>query len=160
MREPRSAESVVVTTSVRLVAPFVVTFGLFIMFHGASSIGGGFQGGVVVASAVVTIAFGFGIDQTARWLDRARLTAAAILGVLAFAVAGLGPVLFGGTFLEFPVYPGPTGALYAVEVVEVGIGVTVAATIVVLFVEIAGGFGAEAGHGGDTGADPAGEEIE
>jgi multicomponent Na+:H+ antiporter subunit B len=138
---------VVVTRAVRLIAPFVFTFGLFIMFHGASSVGGGFQGGVVVASVIVTIAFAFGIDQTGRWLDRTVLAASAFVGVAAFAAVGLGPAIYGGTFLELPAYPGRKGALYAIEIIEVGIGVTVAATIVVLFFEISGGFDRE-GEGG------------
>lgn len=140
MHDDREPESVVITKAVRLVAPFVFVFGLFTMFHGASSVGGGFQGGVVVASVIVTIAFAFGIDQTGAWLNRTILTTSAVIGVVVFALTGLGPVLYGGTFLEFTVYPGKKGALYAIEIVEIGIGVTVAATIVILFFEIAGGF--------------------
>ena len=141
MVEPDIAEeSVVVTKAVRLVSPFVFAFGLFMMFHGTSSVGGGFQGGVVVASVIVTIAFAFGIDQTGAWLDRRGLTAAAVVGVAVFGIVGAGSALFGGTFLEVTAYPGPKGALYAVEAIEVGIGVTVAATIVILFFELAGGF--------------------
>ncbi|WP_435333253.1 MnhB domain-containing protein [Haloarchaeobius sp. TZWWS8] len=143
MRSDQSVESVVITKSVRLVAPFVFTFGLFTMFHGASSVGGGFQGGVVVASVIVTIAFAFGIDQTGKWLDRTILTACSVVGVVTFAAVGVGPTLYGGTVLEFTAYPGKKGALYAIELVELGIGVTVAATIVVLFFEISGGFDEE-----------------
>ncbi|WP_440988324.1 MnhB domain-containing protein [Haloarchaeobius baliensis] len=151
MTDEPTRESVVVTKAVRLVAPFVFTFGLFVTFHGASSVGGGFQGGVVVASVVVTIAFAFGVDQTARWLDRAVLTTCGTLGVVAFAAVGVGPLAFGGTPFELTAYPGAKGPLYAVEVVEVGIGVTVAATVVVLFVEISGGFGGDAAAGPGNG---------
>lgn len=138
-------ESVVVTRSVRLVVPFVFTYGLYTVFHGAKSVGGGFQGGVVVAAAVVTVAFAFGVDQTGRWLDSTLLAACAVGGVAAVVLVGVGPALFGGTFLAVDAYPGPDGALYAIEVLEVGIGATVAATIVVLFFEIAGGFESDGG---------------
>ncbi|MFB6303866.1 MAG: MnhB domain-containing protein [Haloferacaceae archaeon] len=137
-------ESVVVTRTVRLVAPFVFAFGLFTMFHGAASVGGGFQGGVVVASVIVTIAFAFGVDQTRRWLDPSLVAASAVTGVAVFAATGAATVLLGGAFLEFTVVPGSKGPLYAIELIEVGIGVTVAATIVVLFFEIAGGLGGDA----------------
>lgn len=140
MAVAETAESVVVTKAVRLVSPFVFAFGLFTMFHGTDSVGGGFQGGVVVASVIVTIAFAFGLDQTGRWLDRRVLTGGAVLGVVTFAAVGAGPLAFGGTFLELAAYPGAKSTLYAVEVVEVGIGVTVAATIVILFFETAGSF--------------------
>jgi len=138
--DDRAVDSVVVTQTVRLLSPFVFTYGLYTMFHGASSVGGGFQGGVVVASVVVTLAFAFGIDQTGDWLDRGLLTGAAVLGVLSFALVGLGPLAFDGVSFEFTAYPGEKGALYAVEAVEVAIGVTVAATVTILFFELSGGF--------------------
>ncbi|ELZ95810.1 monovalent cation/H+ antiporter subunit B [Haloferax mucosum ATCC BAA-1512] len=41
------------TATVHLLAPFVLTFVLFTLFHGTSSVGGGFQGGVVTAVSAV-----------------------------------------------------------------------------------------------------------
>lgn len=149
MRPGETEESVVITKTVRLVTPFVFAFGLFTMFHGANSVGGGFQGGVVVAAVIVTIAFAFGIDQTGRWLNRAVLTTGAVLGIVVFGLVGVGPFLFGGTFLGLTAYPGAKGTLYAIELIEIGIGVTVATTIVILFFEISGGFV----------ADPAGDRV-
>lgn len=140
MERDDTVESVVITRTLRAITPFIFVFGLYTMFHGASSVGGGFQGGVVVASAIVTIAFAFGVDQTARWLNRAVLTTGAVAGVAAFALVGVVPLALGGTFLELPAYPGPKGALYAIEFVEVAIGVTVASIIVLLFFELSGGF--------------------
>lgn len=143
MSDAEAGESVVITKTIRLISPFVFVYGLYTMFHGAKSVGGGFQGGVIVASVVVTIAFAFGIDQTSRWLNPTPLVSGAVTGVVAFAIVGLATAAFGGSFLELTAYPGKKGALYAVELLEVGIGVTVAATILVLFFEIAGGFGGD-----------------
>lgn len=131
------AASVAITKPVRLIAPFVLTFGLFTLFHGTSSVGGGFQGGVVVASVVVALAFAFGLDQTGNWLDRTAVTALALVGVVWFAAVGLGSVLFGGRFMEWGAYPLAKAPVYAIETVEVGIGVTVAATVVVLLFLVA-----------------------
>lgn len=141
MRTDESSESVVVTKSVRLVVPYVFTFGLFTMFHGAGSVGGGFQGGVIVAAAIITIAFGFGIDQTFDWLHRRLVGALAVGGLLAFGIVGIAPAFVGGTFFEFTAMPGSKGPLYAVELVEVGVAATVAATVVVLFFGTARGEG-------------------
>ncbi|WP_255151425.1 MnhB domain-containing protein [Halorarius halobius] len=130
-------DSVVVTETVRVVAPFVVTFGLFTMFHGTTSVGGGFQGGVLVASAVVTLAFAFGVRETWRALDARLLVGAAGAGVLAFGAVALASLAAGGAFLD--VSGLPVAPVYAVEAVELGIGVTVASVVVVLFFELAGG---------------------
>lgn len=135
----RTGDSPVVTTTVRLLTPFVVTFGLFTMFHGTSSVGGGFQGGVVVAAAVVTVAFAFGLDQTGRWLSAPATTGFAVSGVLVFAVVATGSLAFGRSFLDLSAYPVSKAVVYGIELVELGIGATVATTVVVLFVQLGRG---------------------
>ncbi|PSP93242.1 cation:proton antiporter, partial [Halobacteriales archaeon QS_1_68_44] len=67
-------ESEVIMSTVRVVTPFVLTFGLYVTFHGADSPGGGFQGGALVGTVVLMLAFAFGIDSTRRWLGRKAVT--------------------------------------------------------------------------------------
>ena len=135
-------ESTIIMTTVRLVAPFILTFALFIMFHGADSPGGGFQGGVIAGSVVMMLAFAYGIDSTRQWLDVRVVSALASGGVFAFAGIGLGTMALGGQFLEYAEY----GALfshaikYAIELVELGIGAIVAAVAIGLFFLLASGF--------------------
>ncbi|MGM0591368.1 MAG: MnhB domain-containing protein [Halobacteriota archaeon] len=129
-------DSVVVTKTVRVVTPFVVTLGLFTMFHGTKSVGGGFQGGVIVASAVVTLGFAFGVRETWRALDARLLVGAASAGVLTFGAVALTSLALGGAFLD--VTGLPVAPVYGVEAVELGIGVTVASVVVVLFFQLAG----------------------
>jgi multicomponent Na+:H+ antiporter subunit B len=124
-------------TTVRLLSPFVLTFALFTLFHGTASVGGGFQGGVVAAAVVVTLAFGFGIRDTARWLSGGRLLALAVAGPLVFGVVALAGVAAGGAFLQFDVLPVPKASVYATEAIELGIGATVGAVVVVLFANLA-----------------------
>lgn len=135
------AASPVVTKTVRLLVPFVVTFGLFTMFHGTASVGGGFQGGVVVAAGGIAIAFTFGIHQTRAWLGGPGITAVAASGVFVFATLALGAIAVGGSFLDLSAYPVTKAVVYGVELVELGIGATVAATVLVLFLQL--GRGAE-----------------
>ena len=68
--EPRSryVESPLIMTTVRVITPFVFTFGLFVMFHGADSSGGGFQGGVIVGTVVLMLGIAFGIETTREWV--------------------------------------------------------------------------------------------
>lgn len=129
-------DSPVVLTTARLLAPFVLTFALFTLFHGTSSVGGGFQGGVVAAAAVVTLAFAFGVRDTAAWLSAGRLLALVAAAPLVFAAVALAGVAFGGDFLQFDVLPIPKASVYATEAIELGIGATVGAVLVVLFVNL------------------------
>ena len=141
-------DSPVVTVTVRLLSPFVLTFALFTLFHGTSSVGGGFQGGVVAAATVVTLAFAFGVRATVAWLSPSRLLALAAAGPVVFGVVALAGIATGGAFLQFDTLPIPKASVYATEAVELGIGATVGAVVVVLFVNLAGGVGDRGGEGG------------
>jgi multicomponent Na+:H+ antiporter subunit B len=136
-------ESTIIMTTVRVVSPFVLTFALFIMFHGADSPGGGFQGGVIAGSVVMMLAFAYGIESTRQWVDVRIVAALASGGVLLFAAIGLGTIALGGQFLEYGRYdPFLTHASkYAIELVELGIGGIVAGVAIGLFFLLAAGFG-------------------
>jgi multicomponent Na+:H+ antiporter subunit B len=124
---------VVAATTVRLVAPLAATFGLFTTLHGTSSVGGGFQGGVVVAATIILLGFALGPRFVREAFAVARLSALAVGGVVGFAAVGVGPLAFGGSLLELGVYPIPKPAVYATELIEVAIAATVAAALVGLF---------------------------
>jgi multicomponent Na+:H+ antiporter subunit B len=148
-------ESPVVTTTVRILAPFVLTYGLFTLFHGTASVGGGFQGGVVGGAMVITVAFAFGIRPTAAWLDDRALLALVVAGPIVFGVVAIAGLAAGGAFLQLDVLPVPKPSVYATEAIEIGIGATVAAVIVVLFVRIADGYREPGTDEATAGSDPA-----
>lgn len=139
-RRPYTESSVIMTT-VQLVSPFVLTYGLFIMFHGADSSGGGFQGGAIAAATVIMIAFAFGIEPTREWFKNTAVVVLATGGVGAFLVIGVGPLFLDATFLEYAAYKEPLGikkaVKYGIEGVELGIGATVAGVISGLFFAMA-----------------------
>jgi multicomponent Na+:H+ antiporter subunit B len=128
--------------TVRVVMPFVFTFGLFVMFHGADSSGGGFQGGVIVGTVVLMLGIAFGIDATRDWIGTRVPIALVGVGMLAFLFTGFGSVLLGGDFLEYELYyqlGAPHAIKYGIEFVELGIGVIVAGIVTGLFFAIAAG---------------------
>jgi multicomponent Na+:H+ antiporter subunit B len=130
---PPYVESTIIMTTVRVIAPFVLTLGLFVMFHGASSAGGGFQGGVIAATTVVMLGFAFGIEPIAARLRNNHLAGLVLGGLGIFLGIGFGGYLVGGTFLEFTRFPIHHGSKYSIELVELGIGVVVAGVITGLF---------------------------
>lgn len=142
-QRPLYVESPIIMTTVRVVAPFVLTFGLFIMLHGADSPGGGFQGGVIAGSVVMMTAFAFGIDATREWVDARAIVGLTSLGVLTFAGIGLGAIALDGTFLQYDVYAPfiPHASKYGIELVELAIGAIVAGVVVGLFFVLSAGFG-------------------
>lgn len=130
-------------TAVRAIAPFTLTYALFLTFHGAESAGGGFQGGAIAAATILMIAFAFGIGPTRDWLRNRTLVLLATGGVAMFALVGLIPMGVGGTFLEHGSYytAFDIKTKWGLEAVEiVGIAPIVSGVIVALFFVLAAGF--------------------
>jgi multicomponent Na+:H+ antiporter subunit B len=133
-------ESTIIMTTVRLVVPFVFAYGLFVMFHGADSAGGGFQGGVIVAASILLVGFAFGIDATRIWISELLTRMAIVTGGTIFVLIGIGSVLNGGAFLDYSAYGlDKTGIKYIIEIIELAIGAIVSGVLIGLFFTLAKG---------------------
>jgi multicomponent Na+:H+ antiporter subunit B len=174
-QRPIYTESQVIMTTVKVMIPFVLTYGLFITFHGADTPGGGFQGGAIIASVVLMIAFAFGIESTRAWLPNSLVVGLGTGGVLLFGAIGFGPIVLGGNFLEYTAYYPTFGSLlglkeyefvkYGMEAVEIlGIAFIVSGILMGLFFALAAGFTPLASRtdrgdpGGDAGDTPVGTD--
>lgn len=135
-------ESQVIMTAVRIVAPFALTYGLFLTFHGADTPGGSFQGGAIIGATILMIAFAFGIEPTREWIRNRTVVALAAGGTAVFTIVGLIPIAYGGQFLEHPFYEAQFGidTKWGLEAIEVGgVAPIVAGVVIGLFFVIATG---------------------
>ncbi len=147
--ETQYVESQVIMSTVQVVAPFALTYALFMTFHGASTPGGGFQGGAIMGSVVLMIAFAFGIEPTRRWLQNKVVVGLAAGGTAFFVLVGLGTIALGGAFLEYELY-GEALPIFAesgdaiswgMEAIEIGgIALIVSGIIMGLFFATAAGY--------------------
>ena len=132
--------SIVVQTFVRLLVPLVQLFALYVLFFGHDSPGGGFQAGVMLGASYVLLALAFGPETLRRRVNEPVCLALAATGVLIYLATGLAGMLFGGTFLDYGALPvGESAAqarYYGILFVETGVGLGVAATIVLLFARL------------------------
>ncbi|WP_181693227.1 MnhB domain-containing protein [Natronomonas sp. LN261] len=144
-------ESEIIMTAVRVVTPFVLTYGLFLTFHGANSPGGGFQGGALVGVVVLMLAFAFGIRPTREWVGSGLMTGLGAGGVIVFVGVGLGTLALGGTFLEYGLYEpfvGPKATKWGMEAIEIGgVAAIVSGVIMGLFFLTADGYDPNGGEG-------------
>ena len=128
-------EDVVLRVVTKLLIPFILLFALYVQFHGEISPGGGFQAGVVFASAFVLFVLVYGIDAAERILPIGTLRAGMAGGALLFAMVGVAGILFGGNFLDYDVLLADPkdGQHLGIVVVEFGVGVTVASVVIAGF---------------------------
>ena len=126
-------QSIIVKTLCRLLVPFIQVFGLYVIMHGHSSPGGGFQGGVILASSFILLAIAYGIDEVKRRFSIAALTVFTSTGVLLYAVTGVVCVLLGANYLDYGILPVAEPRSIGMLIIEVGVGITVMAAMVSIF---------------------------
>ncbi len=128
-------------TSKLLFAP-IILFALYVQFHGDYGPGGGFQAGVIFAVAFILHAFCFGLDETKKALPQKALTVAMVIGFLLYSGTGLVTMLRGANLFGYDaLFPASThhaGQHYGILVVELGVGVTVASTMLTIFYHFTG----------------------
>ncbi len=128
-------QNVILRVVSKLLIPFILVFALYVQWHGDFGPGGGFQAGVIFASAFILYALIFDVD-TARtvipaWVTRLFLA----LGVALYGGVGVAGMVLGGNFLNYSLLADePTqGQHLGILLIELGVGMTVAAAMITIF---------------------------
>lgn len=134
------SDLVVLRVVSKLLIPYILLFGLYVQMHGDFGPGGGFQAGVIFASAFILYGLVFGVRNARRVMPPRPMVALIALGVTIFAGVGYAALAMGGNYLEYAVFAQDPadGNHIGIWLVELGIGVTVSAVIVAIFVTFAG----------------------
>ena len=124
----------------KLLIPVILLFALYVQFHGDYSPGGGFQAGVIFAAGIILYALIAGLDDTMEAIPPGVLKILSASGVLLFAGVGVDTLLLGGEFLDYDLLAAkPTaGQHLGIFLVELGVGITVASTMLLLYYAFAG----------------------
>jgi len=119
----------------RLLIPLILLFALYIQFHGDYSPGGGFQAGVMFAAGWILFVLIYGLEAGLVVIPERAMFVLSAAGALLYALIGLLGVALGGRFLDFaPLLQSPQAAQQAgIILVEFGVGVTVAAVVMLIF---------------------------
>ena len=132
----RMEQKLVLRVVGRSFVPFILLFGFYVQFHGDYGPGGGFQAGVIVAAGVILYALVFGLEATRRAIPPDWTRIGTSLGVLLFGGVGIASMLLGGNFLGYdaldPKDP-KHGQHVGILLVELGVGITVASTMLLFY---------------------------
>ena len=94
-----------------ILIPVLVAFGAYLVFHGQLTPGGGFQGGIVLAAGPVAILLAGRYLSMKRVAPKLIAESADALGAVAYALIGLGGLIFVGVYLDNPLPLGIPGHL-------------------------------------------------
>ena len=119
----------------KLLVPFIMLFALYVQFHGDYGPGGGFQAGVIFGAAFILHGLLFGVHSVQRVAPPGVVRALTACGVLLYAGVGVATLLLGGNFLDYNVLSSDpvAGQHLGILVIELGVGITVASTMILLF---------------------------
>ncbi len=161
-------EQTILRIVAKLLIPYILLFALYVQFHGDYGPGGGFQAGVIFAAAVILYGLVFGLNAARGVAPPLLMETLAALGVLIYAGTGVAAMLNSGAFLDYSVLGGhgqhdtdsvkveedhpkvgndshpekksflPHGQHLGILVVELGVGLTVAAVMISIFFAFAG----------------------
>lgn len=89
---------VIVKSSSDVFFPLACVFGAYVVFHGSSSPGGGFQGGVLIASAILLVFLGYGSAKVKQTFSEHKLHSSETVAELIYVVLALLGILGGLNF--------------------------------------------------------------
>ena len=124
----------------KFLIPLIFLFALYVQFHGDFGPGGGFQAGVIFSSALILYSLVFGLNAAEKIIPPRVLRILASLGVVIYAGVGLITLLLGANYLDYSVM-GSTqikGQHLGILLVELGVGMTVASIMLIIFFTFAG----------------------
>jgi multicomponent Na+:H+ antiporter subunit B len=132
------SQSPIIRIAARGLAPLIQVIGLYVFFHGHYSPGGGFQGGVLLAASFILLRLSLGLRETQVVLPSRWTLPLGAIGGLIYIGTGFVALLCGGNFLDYSFLPLPwlkTAYLhsYGILFIEIGVTLTVMATLVAIF---------------------------
>lgn len=138
----------------KLIIPYILLFGLYVQFHGDFGPGGGFQAGVIFASAFILYGLVFGLPAVQRVAPPWMIEKMIAFGVCVYAGTGIATMLLGENFLDYDALEHhflteitiaghtmhflPSGQHLGIFLVEVGVGITVTSVMTMIFYCFAG----------------------
>jgi multicomponent Na+:H+ antiporter subunit B len=135
----KNGMTLIVKVIARIASPLIIVFGIYMILHGHLSPGGGFPGGVVIASAFVLLTLSFGKEIAYQKLKKSSATAAESVGALIFLILAILGIFFGGWFfLNFLPKGEPLRLLSAgfIPLCNIGIGLKVGGGIFAVFLTL------------------------
>ena len=119
----------------KFLVPFIALFAFYVQFHGDFGPGGGFQAGVILASAVILYALIFGLEAAKKAFPPSWVRIGMSSGVLLYGGTGVLTWILGGDFLSYGVlaHDPAHGQHYGIIAVELGVLFSVTTVMIAIF---------------------------
>lgn len=128
-------DRIVLRVVARYLIPFIFVYGVYIQMHGEYSPGGGFQAGVICASAFILYCLIYGMKKTQQVLPPSIVKLLCCIGPLIYAGTGIISLLKESNFLNYSALAenAVSGQKMGIIIIELGVGITVFSVVMIIF---------------------------
>lgn len=129
---------------VAIVVPFMSIYGFYVIFHGSSSAGGSFAGGIILGLAFIVFSTVYSVEEGKEKIPEKVLIWIESYGTLWYVLIGMIGIFKGAPFLANKLAginigtPGSLSSGGLISLLGLGVGIRVASTIVTLFFTMRG----------------------
>ncbi len=124
----------------KILIPLILLYALYVQFHGDYSPGGGFQAGVIFATAFILYAMIYSLKAAHKVVSLFTLKLIMAAGVLLYVGTGVATLILGGNYLDYNVliHDPVQGQHLGIILIELGVALCVASAMVSIFFNFAG----------------------
>ena len=129
-------DQVVLRIITKLLVPYMLVFGVYVIAHGELGPGGGFQGGVILAAGFILYGLVWGKEELQRFVPRRATDLLAAGGVLLYSGVGVATMALGGRFLDYSMFNADNkgdGEALGMLLIEYGVGITVCTVMITIY---------------------------
>jgi len=132
--------TLIVKTITRLIVGLIFLYGIYIVFHGHLTPGGGFAGGIIIAGAFILLVLAEGSEELSTEVKKWRASLFESLGIFIFWLLAILGLFTGSVFFLNLLPKGKEYHLFSAGIIplcNIGIGLEVAAAIFAIFITFA-----------------------
>lgn len=136
-------KNIIIVGMTRLIVPFIQLFGLYVVFHGHYSPGGGFQGGALFGASIILHRVALGERPSWSVFSLRVGLPLGLAGVMIYTCVGLFGLTSAGHFLDYSALPIPIPGTVAdlralgILLIEIGVALGVCGLLVSIMDQLA-----------------------
>lgn len=116
----------------RYLVPIIILFGIYVVFNGHISPGGGFSGGAIIGAGLILYLNAYGFKKTERFFTAKTFSAISVIALGFYALSKTYSFFTGANHLESIISPGTPGNLLSAGLIlplNICVGMVVACTM-------------------------------
>lgn len=126
----------VIANTARILMPMIVLFGIYVVFNGHISPGGGFSGGAIIGAGLILCSVAFGSERTEKLVSMKTLRTLAPAALCFYSLSKCYSFFCGANGLESGIRPGTPGRIFSAGLIlplDITVGIVVSLTVYAIY---------------------------